>query len=1191
MLRKIFKHNKQARVNDRYLNRRREFLKGIEQLEPRLLLDAGLVGHLQESLVEEVLESPASGDEIDVLLINNQLAFSEQLVQAASADSTVVRYDSIDFTTEGMVELLSDTLQREQASFISSLSLVTHGSEGTVHIGNQNAWNSEEFIVSSHHFQELGDLFSTDGVIYLYSCDVAAGDSGVEFVEQLSQLTGTHVFASNDPVGNVNAADWDWEYSTGLIGHEESFLNYRRLIGTDILLRGDWAEENSWGSTDTNDNPFYIGRGGGFSWTGLSVHNAFDEDWYYFYLEENGDANSYVEIQFPHIDGDLDIELYDYDGNQVGFSYSQTDNERISLDGAPWGIYSLRVYSYEWDVNDYSVHLSAPYDHSLPGDWLELPEDYPFYYPDIQPPGFKISSLSLHDENDVDTFIFKLHDQGTSSDFIAADGFDPTRSDLRINLWNQEEIVRTSTRGDGQEYILLTDLPAGEYAAQIYSDSFISENYYNFRALGPAPSEDDYLEPNNTFSQATNLGNVYAQDVDLTLPSSDVDYYRIDLPVSATDENYFTVRSSLSQADVALALYDTNLQQIRFSDTLSNVETVFFGDLEAGRYYVGVFNSSAETADYEFIYNPPVALAVDTKEANDSWSFAHDMGTLTDVISYDNLSIHSPTDNDWFKFSMSEWGTSSDWVDIDSFYAYGDLDLALFVEDGGQLLEVDRSENPGNYESITLDNLPPATYYLQVYGYDGSTNPNYSLSVWPPVPSFQGDRFEPNDEVPKHLGAIRSLTREAGLSIHDSNDVDQYSFTLIGQGTSSSQVSINFEHSQGDLDLALLNSANQIVDQSDSASSGELIRMEGLPAGTYTAVVYGYNGESNPNYELVLNGPSGRTALQADNNEPNNGFSTAKLIKTDQDGKHRGISMVSDLTIHNATDVDVFKVETVSEGTGSHSISINTGEIGGDLQLRLSNHLGQVIAVGSDSATGETISLKGIEAGVYYVTVFGTNSTTNSYELVLDTPRSVIASQNKDAWTIMVYMTETDLVRGAWDDLNQMEKALNYLEANVNIAVFLDKSQPVAGEWNYSTGGGTQAAWGDTGRAFMEPDSDFSNVGTTFEMLDEQNSADPEVLSEFIDWATTERPAEKYALIMWNHGGGLSGFNVEDEDLDGEYEDEMTAIELVQALDADIPRMDLVAFDACLMAMTEVAYSLKDHTDVFVASQELVSGL
>ena len=73
--------------------------------------------------------------------------------------------------------------------------------------------------------------------------------------------------------------------------------------------------------------------------------------------------------------------------------------------------------------------------------------------------------------------------------------------------------------------------------------------------------------------------------------------------------------------------------------------------------------------------------------------------------------------------------------------------------------------------------------------------------------------------------------------------------------------------------------------------------------------------------------PAGRTTLQADNNEPNNGFSTAKLIKTDQDGKHRGVSRVSDLTIHNATDVDVFKVETVRKER-ARTLSTNTGEIG-----------------------------------------------------------------------------------------------------------------------------------------------------------------------------------------------------------------------------------------------------------------------
>ena len=47
--------------------------------------------------------------------------------------------------------------------------------------------------------------------------------------------------------------------------------------------------------------------------------------------------------------------------------------------------------------------------------------------------------------------------------------------------------------------------------------------------------------------------------------------------------------------------------------------------------------------------------------------------------------------------------------------------------------------------------------------------------------------------------------------------------------------------------------------------------------------------------------------------------------------------------------------------------------------------------------------------------------------------------------------------------------------------------------------------------------------------------------------------------------------------------------ELVDVLDSPgRPRIDLVAFDACLMAMAEVGFSLRDLTDVFVASQEVV---
>jgi hypothetical protein len=44
----------------------------------------------------------------------------------------------------------------------------------------------------------------------LYGCNVAAGDSGAEFIEKLHQLTGANIAASARLTGNV-ALGGDWE--------------------------------------------------------------------------------------------------------------------------------------------------------------------------------------------------------------------------------------------------------------------------------------------------------------------------------------------------------------------------------------------------------------------------------------------------------------------------------------------------------------------------------------------------------------------------------------------------------------------------------------------------------------------------------------------------------------------------------------------------------------------------------------------------------------------------------------------------------------------------------------------------------------------------------------------------------------------------------------------------------------------
>ena len=98
--------------------------------------------------------------------------------------------------------------------------------------------------------------------------------------------------------------------------------------------------------------------------------------------------------------------------------------------------------------------------------------------------------------------------------------------------------------------------------------------------------------------------------------------------------------------------------------------------------------------------------------------------------------------------------------------------------------------------------------------------------------------------------------------------------------------------------------------------------------------------------------------------------------------------------------------------------------------------------------------------------------------------------------------------------------------------------------------------------------------------------SDPGTLSDFISWSAEEYPAEKYALVLWDHGGGAKGIFV-DELFDG---DMMALDELHEALNsADVP-LEAVLFDACLMANLETACAVADSARWMCASEEVVAG-
>jgi len=107
----------------------------------------------------------------------------------------------------------------------------------------------------------------------------------------------------------------------------------------------------------------------------------------------------------------------------------------------------------------------------------------------------------------------------------------------------------------------------------------------------------------------------------------------------------------------------------------------------------------------------------------------------------------------------------------------------------------------------------------------------------------------------------------------------------------------------------------------------------------------------------------------------------------------------------------------------------------------------------------------------------------------------------------------------------------------------------------------------------------------------ELNMGDPATLQAFIENSVAYAPADRYMLILWDHGGGWYGACWDDTsvrtEIDGRI-DRLTVDEIGNAIGAAVEstgvHLDVIGFDACLMAMIEVAYEVRDLADYMMAS-------
>lgn len=250
-----------------------------------------------------------------------------------------------------------------------------------------------------------------------------------------------------------------------------------------------------------------------------------------------------------------------------------------------------------------------------------------------------------------------------------------------------------------------------------------------------------------------------------------------------------------------------------------------------------------------------------------------------------------------------------------------------------------------------------------------------------------------------------------------------------------------------------------------------------------------------------------------------------------------------------------------------------SGQSGSSSSSQISDLLSMLMGSGGSSVydfTGNSL------AAPAAASVSGDSQADESVSLQAREKFTRIIGNNKDTVTLLIYMCGTDLESQngmGTSDLKEMAKAK--LSKNINLLVYTGGCR----RWrnNVVSSSVNQIYQIKDGGLYCLEENMGSGSMTT-----------PSTLTQFIQYGKEHFPANRFSLILWDHGGGsVSGYGYDEK-----YgRSSMTLAGLNTALkDAGI-HFDFIGFDACLMATVENGLMLSQYADYLIASEETEPGV
>ena len=721
---------------------------------------------------------------------------------------------------------------------------------------------------------------------------------------------------------------------------------------------------------------------------------------------------------------------------------------------------------------------------------------------------------------------------------------------------------------DGVTSLIFTATEAGNYSLNIndkFDDTgryFVSLSAYEADRMLPVyRSVDDFSASTSTDGSLEYTGLNFGSIEE----AGDTDWFEISM--TAGIEYTISLSSFVSDLDTIIGgIYNTSghLQPYTYNDDggAGFNSLLTYTPTTSGTYYIEADGFLNSVGAY--------ILQVTATEADDYGNATTAHG-YTNSGSFITGSIEESGDKDWFQISLS--GGIEYEFSLEAFMTSNlDTTIGGIYDSAGNIQENTYDDDGGSGYNSLLSWTPASTgnYFVEVTGYGSSTG-DYGLTV---------NSIGESDDFGNSIGSHSSAhTGTAQGNIETGNDRDWFSVTL--NAGSEYLIGLNATNSPLlDTVISGIYDANGVLQNdsfNDDGGSGlnSLLTFTANNTGTYFIEASSY-GESTGSYDLSISASETPITLDDDLGSSVTSHGTIAVGGSEQ----------GDIEVGG--DRDWFEVSLTAGTTyqvnllGSPS---NHGSLADPYFSGIYNSNGQlIVGTANDDSNGyeSSVVFTATESGDHYLSAGAYSSYTGSYTIQINEVAGIsstgtIETLPEKDWTIMIYIAaDNDLEPFGLIDLNEMEIA--NIPDNVNVTFLIDRVN------GYDTSDGN---WTDTRRGIVESDNSMFTVSSDMESVGELNMGNPQTLTDFIDWNTQIAPADNYGLVIWDHGNGING--VAYDETSGH--DNLSVHEISDAIStSSLDRLEFVGFDACLEAVIDQTYVLKDQTDVVIASQDLEPG-